>query len=115
MRNTSIQFRLGSVLGSVACLLLAGLVCGCSDEGASPKSVTAASAKGSTVAPTDASAKPAVAAESKTAKQAETTADKAAPDAGTVKIGVRRRRCRRGGQGHERPAPGRQLAGPMET
>jgi hypothetical protein len=88
MRNTSIQFRLGSVLGSVACLLLAGLVCGCSDEGASPKSVTAASAKGSTVAPTDASAKPAVAAESKTAKQAETTADKAAPDAGTVKIGA---------------------------
>ena len=85
MSNTSIQFRLGITLGSVACLLLAGLLSGCSDEGAAPKSVTAASAKSSTAT---ASAKPAVAAESKTAKQPETAADKAASDAGTVKIGA---------------------------
>ena len=90
MRNTSIRC---AACGAV-CLLLAGFLAGCSEEGTSSKSAAAGSPKRPTadaaVKAAASAVKPAVAADATASKQSEPAAAKTAAkgDAETVKIGA---------------------------
>jgi thiosulfate dehydrogenase len=91
MSPTSLRCHLGSTLGGVACLLLAGFSIGCSEQGAGAKPAAPVSAKNAAVSAASATAaSPVVAADPTVGKPAESAVAKpeSKGDEATVKVGA---------------------------
>jgi thiosulfate dehydrogenase len=95
MSPTSLRCHLGSALGGMACLLLAGFFMGCSEQGTGPKSATPVSGKRPAASASVATpASLAVAAEPKVTKPLASAAVKPGPkpeskgEEATVKVGA---------------------------